>query len=60
MSGSVLRTGRSVLVPDFDGDVHKMTVHRDAHSDGEGGMGNCGGLMVRAGQLNHLGSVKAF
>ncbi|XP_025784612.1 diacylglycerol O-acyltransferase 2 [Puma concolor] len=38
--------GRSVLLPAFDGDVHKMTVHCDAHSDGEGGMRNCGGLMV--------------
>lgn len=59
MSGSVLHTGQSVLVPAFDGDVHKRTVHRDAHSDG-GGMGNCGGLMVRVGQLNHLESAKAF
>lgn len=37
-----------------------MTGHSDPCSDGEESIGNCGGLKVRVGQLNHPGIREDF
>lgn len=55
MSGSVWPLHQSTLVPAFQGDVHRTAAHSEAHSNGEGSMGSCGGLKVRVGQLHYLG-----
>lgn len=55
MSGSVLSLGRSALVLAFEGDVHRVNVHGEAHSFREGCMGGCRGPKVKVGWLSHLG-----